>query len=167
MRSAEMLDESFDRRTEFNAQEFIQRGFGVLHGEPHAIVIEFSAEVAHLAEERRFHVSQQVSMEPDGRAVLRMSASGLLEVAAWIASFGGKVRALAPAELVEAVRTLHAGGLAAHAGGASTAADEGPAAGISGKFGRLTSGVKDGSYGGGVESNLPAQLSLRPRNGDA
>jgi predicted DNA-binding transcriptional regulator YafY len=168
MRSAEMLDESFDRRTEFNAQEFVQRGFGVLHGELHAIVIEFSAEVAHLAEERRFHVSQQVSIEADGHAVLRMSASGLPEVAAWVASFGGKVRALAPAELVEAVRALHEGGLAAHAGGAIAADDEqGPAAGISGKLGSLTSGVKDGSYGGGVESNLPAQLSLRPRNGDA
>jgi predicted DNA-binding transcriptional regulator YafY len=152
---AEVLDESFDRRTEFNPQEFTERGFGVLHGEPHAIVLEFSHEVAHLANERRFHVTQDVHVEPDGRAVLRMQAAGLPEVAAWLASFGGKVRALAPPELVTAVRALHERGLAVHAS----------AAGLGGAEGSTTSDVKVVGYGNGVESNQTSHRGASRRNG--
>lgn len=111
---AEVLDESFDRRVEFDPTAFIERGFGMLQGEVHPIRVEFSAEVAHLAHERRWHHTQQVIPTAEGSVVLSMTAAGLPEIAAWIASFGGKVRALAPTALVDAVRELHERGLEAH-----------------------------------------------------
>jgi hypothetical protein len=49
----------------------------------------------------------------DGGVRLTMTAAGLPEVAAWIASFGGKVTAVAPEGLIGAVRALHEGGIAA------------------------------------------------------
>lgn len=117
IRAAKMVDEVFERRQDFDSAQFVARGFGVLHGEQHDFVVEFSAEVAHLARERRWHSSQAVEERADGSAVLRMRAAGLAEVAAWIASFGGKVRAVEPEVLRAAVCELHEAGLRAHSAG--------------------------------------------------
>lgn len=114
VQSAEVLDESFDRRVGFDPNAFIERGFGMLHGDVHAIQVEFSAEVAHLAHERRWHRTQQVTPTAEGSVILSMTAAGLPEIAAWVASFGGKARALTPPVLVQAIRELHERGLEAH-----------------------------------------------------
>lgn len=114
VRSATLLDETFERRTDFDPQSFIDRGFGVFQGDAHAFVVHFDASVAHLTRERMWHPTQEVRDNADGSATLRFTAAGLPEVAAWIASFGGKVRAESPAELVDSVRELHEGGLHAH-----------------------------------------------------
>jgi len=114
VQAAEVLDEPFDRRAGFDSAAFIDRGFGMLHGEAHAIRIEFSVEVAHLASERLWHRTQQVTPAEAGSVVLSMTAAGLPEIAAWVASFGGKARALSPNALVQAVRELHERGLEAH-----------------------------------------------------
>lgn len=111
VQAAEMLDEPFDRRAGFDSAAFIERGFGMLHGETHAISIEFSAEVAHLATERLWHRTQHVTPADEGAVVLSMTAAGLPEIAAWVASFGGKARPLSPPALVQAVRQLHRRGL--------------------------------------------------------
>lgn len=112
--TAEVLDESFDRRSSFDPREFTTRGFGVMHGEQHDVSVEFSPEVAHLARERLWHKTQRLTENPDGSAVLSMTVAGIPEVAAWVASFGGKARAVTPDVLVRAVRELHERGLAAH-----------------------------------------------------
>lgn len=112
--SATLLDETFERRTDFEPQSFIDRGFGVFQGDAHTFVVHFDAEVAHLTRERQWHATQEVRDHADGSATLHFTAAGLPEVAAWIASFGGVVRAQAPAELVDRVRELHEAGLRAH-----------------------------------------------------
>jgi predicted DNA-binding transcriptional regulator YafY len=122
VQSAEVLDEPFERRPGFDSLTFIQRGFGVLQGEPCEVHIEFGPEVAHLAHERLWHPSQQVAPGKQGAVVLNMTVAGLAEVAAWVASFGGRLRALGPESLIRAVRELHQGGLAAHAQGPRKAA---------------------------------------------
>jgi proteasome accessory factor B len=103
----------FDRDPNFDPVRFTELGFGALHGPAFEIVIEFDASVAHLARERRWHATQQIEAMSDGRVRLTMTAAGLPEVAAWIASFGGKVTAVAPEGLIGAVRALHEGGIAA------------------------------------------------------
>jgi predicted DNA-binding transcriptional regulator YafY len=110
---AEVLDEVFDRDPNFDPVRFTELGFGALHGATFEIVIEFDASVAHLARERRWHATQRVDALVDGGVRLTMTAAGLPEVAAWIASFGGKVRAIAPEGLIGAVRAIHEGGIAA------------------------------------------------------
>lgn len=114
IKGAEVIEDEFDRRPEFDAITFTELGFGALHGAQHEVVVEFNAEVAHLAHERRWHATQRVESLEDGRARLTMTAAGLPEIAAWLASFGGKVRAIAPAELVRAVRDVHERGLGAY-----------------------------------------------------
>lgn len=114
VQSATLLDETFERRTDFEPQSFIDRGFGVFQGDAHAFVVHFDASVAHLTRERQWHATQEIRNNHDGSATLHFMAAGLPEVAAWIASFGGVVRAESPAVLVERVRELHEAGLRAH-----------------------------------------------------
>src|SRR5690606_32798663 len=93
---AKVLDKGFERRSDFDPKSFTQRGFGVLHGDVHEVKVEFAPDVAHLAHERQWHSSQRVESADSGAAILTMQVAGLAEVAAWVASFGGKVRALKP-----------------------------------------------------------------------
>lgn len=113
IRRAHLLDECFERRAELDEEEYVQRGFGVMHGAVHEITVHFTPSVAHLARERAWHASQELTELPDGSCDLHMRAAGLPEIAAWVASFGGKVRPVRPPELVSAVRELHREGLEA------------------------------------------------------
>ncbi|MEZ4219622.1 MAG: WYL domain-containing protein [Polyangiaceae bacterium] len=114
IRASEVLDEAFDRDPSFDLEAFTALGLGVFHGSRQRITVRFSPEVAHLPRERSFHGSQTVEPQPDGSVIVHLEAAGLPEIAAWIASFGGKVRALEPPELVSAVRALFRRGLEAH-----------------------------------------------------
>lgn len=114
VRSATLLEETFERRTDFDPQSFIDRGFGVFQGDTHTFVVHFDASVAHLTRERKWHATQEVRDNSDGSATLQFTSAGLPEVAAWIASFGGAVCAESPSELIAKVRELHEAGLRAH-----------------------------------------------------
>ncbi len=114
IRSAELLDDTFERRSDFDPTQYVGGSFGAFHGAAHEVLLRFHADVAHLAHERRGHNSQTVSQWADGSVDVRMTAEGLSEIAAWVASFGGQVRALAPEELRSSVRRLHEAGLQAH-----------------------------------------------------
>ena len=115
IRAVTVLDDTFEPEAEFDLQSYVGRGFRVWHGAIHRIVVEFSPPVAHLPTERRYHRTQKHHQQPDGSCRVTFDAGGLPELAAWVASFGGAVRALQPPELVAIVRDLHHRGLAAHA----------------------------------------------------
>lgn len=109
---AEVTEESFDPDPTFDAADYARRSFGVFHGAVYHFVIDFSAAVAHLVRERRFHHTQRLVDRDDGSVRLIMDAAGLPEVAAWVTGFGGSALPIAPRELVDAVRRLHEEGLA-------------------------------------------------------
>lgn len=115
IKSAVRLEDTFERREDFNPDEYVRRGFGAYHGETHRVLVRFSSEVSHLAHERTWHASQQITRHAHG-ADLEMTVEGIPEVAAWIAGFGGKVQALEPPLLRSRVRELHQAGLDAHHG---------------------------------------------------
>lgn len=115
IRSVAVLDDTFEPEPDFDLQSYVGRGFRVWHGAIHRIVVEFSPPLAHLPTERRYHRTQKLHQQPDGSCRVTFDAAGLPELAAWVASFGGNVRALQPPELVAMVRDLHHHGLAVHA----------------------------------------------------
>jgi predicted DNA-binding transcriptional regulator YafY len=114
IRSVRLTDDTFDPDPSFDASHYIQRGFGVWSGTAESVELWFSADVAHLTQERRYHASQQVETQDDGSAILRMHASGLPHIASWVAGFGGQVVARQPESLVRMVRELHVHGMAAY-----------------------------------------------------
>ncbi len=115
IQKVQLLDESFERRAEFHPEQYTGAGFGVLHGAAQTVVIDFDAEVAHIANEREWHPTADVTALAGGGARLTMHVGGMPEVAAWLAGFGGKARAVAPPSLVECVRALHQAGLQQYA----------------------------------------------------
>jgi predicted DNA-binding transcriptional regulator YafY len=121
---AMVLDETFSADPSFDLDVFVQSGFGVFHDGEWLIEVELDASVAYLAEEHRFHLSQVIEPQPNGAVRISMKAQGLREIAAWVTSFGGKARAIAPKELREEVRRRHEEGLRVH-GTAVTSDDTG------------------------------------------
>jgi predicted DNA-binding transcriptional regulator YafY len=111
-----VLDEPFDPLPDFEPAAYARTAFGVFRGPIHRFIIDFSEEVAHLVRERRYHHTQRATPREAGMR-LTFEAAGLPEVAAWVASFGGHARAVAPGELVEAVRGIHERGLEVHSRG--------------------------------------------------
>lgn len=112
--AAEVLDETFERDPSFSLEEFAQTGFGAFHGPVHDVTIELGPEVAHLARENEYHATQALEELDGGRVLLRMQTAGLPRLAAWVAGFGGKARAVEPPELIGMVRALGDGAAAAH-----------------------------------------------------
>lgn len=112
--AAEVIDETFEKDPRFDLEEYVTAGFGALHGPEHDIAIDLDPEVAHVAREALIHDSQELEEREGGGVRLRLHAGGLPRLAAWVAGFGGKARAVEPPELVDAVRALAAGALGAH-----------------------------------------------------
>lgn len=114
IQAIEVLDEVFERASSFDLEAFTHAGFGVFHDTPQVVVLEFLPEVAYVPRERVLHATQTLTDLPDGRLRLEMTVGGLPELAAWVVSFGGAVRAVAPAALLAEVRRRFEAGLAAH-----------------------------------------------------
>ena len=114
IRSIDILDEDFEPDLGFDARAFTGSGLGAWSGERHRVELEFTASVAHLATERRYHPTQQVTDNGDGGVRVVMHVTGLPHVAAWVASFGSQIIVRAPARLIELVKQIHRSGLAAY-----------------------------------------------------
>lgn len=70
---------------------------------PHEVVVEFSAEKAHLVSSREWHPSQTVTALKNGRVRITFAAPNLAPIVSWILEWGPHARAIAPAALVEEV----------------------------------------------------------------
>jgi len=114
IRRISRTQDRFESDPEFDLQAYVGRGFRVWHGQRRRVVVEFAAEIAHLPQERRYHRTQKLEELADGRVRVTFLAAGLPDLAAWICSFGGRVRAVEPVELVAMIREFHTSGLAAH-----------------------------------------------------
>ena len=67
------------------------------------MVVEFSAEKAHLVSSREWHPTQTITRLPNGRIRLAFSAPSLAPLVSWILEWGPHARAIAPDALVEKV----------------------------------------------------------------
>jgi predicted DNA-binding transcriptional regulator YafY len=70
---------------------------------PHTVIVEFSAEKAHLVSSREWHPTQVISRLPNGRIQLALNAPSLTPLVSWILEWGPHARVVAPAELVQRI----------------------------------------------------------------
>jgi predicted DNA-binding transcriptional regulator YafY len=95
----EVLERTASPPAAFNLQDYANRSFGIYQGEVQEIVLRVAPEAAEDALGWRFHPSQAVEPEADGSVVVRFWATGLLELAWHLFTWGDRVQVVQPQAL--------------------------------------------------------------------
>ncbi|MDB5451862.1 MAG: putative transcriptional regulator [Caulobacteraceae bacterium] len=103
------------RPEDFSLQDYADESFGIFHDDTEDVVLRITSEGADEALRWRFHANQTVEPQADGSVMVRFRASGMLELAWHLFTWGDKVEVLAPdvlrrtlVEQVEIARRTHA-----------------------------------------------------------
>jgi predicted DNA-binding transcriptional regulator YafY len=99
---------------DFSLQDYAARSFGIYQGEVQEIVLQAAPEAAEDALGWRFHPTQALEPQPDGSVIVRFWATGLLELAWHLFTWGDRVRVLAPLALRQVLVTELERALACH-----------------------------------------------------
>jgi predicted DNA-binding transcriptional regulator YafY len=90
----------FERPKDFSVENYFAKSITVMNGtEDHLVRIRFSKMAADHVRDRFWHESQEITAQPDGRLVLALRLSDLLEVERIVLKWGGHAEALEPAAL--------------------------------------------------------------------
>lgn len=99
----------------FSLQDYADQSFGIFHDDTEDVVLRVAPAGAEDALRWRFHANQTVDPQADGSVIVRFRASGMLELAWHLFTWGDKVQVLAPrvlqdtlAEQIEIARRAHA-----------------------------------------------------------
>jgi predicted DNA-binding transcriptional regulator YafY len=96
---------------DFDPVDFIRYSFGPWVGEPKEVVLRFTGVSADYVEGLKVHQTQQQRRRDDGSLELGLRVAPSINLAQWLAGFGGDVLVEKPRELRRWVAELHAGGL--------------------------------------------------------
>ena len=111
----EVLERAASPPPDFNLQDYANRSFGIYQGEVEEIVLRMTPDAADDALGWRFHPSQTVERLDDGSVEVRFWATGLLELAWHLFTWGDRVEILQPPELKRVMATELSRALARHA----------------------------------------------------
>ena len=97
----ELLPERYEIPTDFDPRSILSDAWGIWYteSEPEEVVLRFSREVAHRVRETRWHRSEQVEEQPDGRLIWRARVAASQEMLPWIRGWGSDVEVLEPEKL--------------------------------------------------------------------
>ncbi len=99
-----MIDAAAQRPDKFSLDEYFGNAWGVFRGkESFDVEIEFTKEAAALVTETRWHKTQEVKRQPDGRAILSFQVDGLDEILWWVLGWSGRAKVIQPEKLREMV----------------------------------------------------------------
>ncbi len=99
VQKVELCRERFEVPEDFRADDLTGSGFGLVHEAPMPVRVRFGPEIAYLIQERVWHPSQSVEVQPDGSLELAFQAGGKREILAWLYSFIPHVEVLEPKSL--------------------------------------------------------------------
>jgi len=107
LQKPKVLAETFERPRDFSIESFLLHSLGVFSSqkEPQTVRIRFTAWAAQIVRERAWHASQRLTELEKGCVELELRLSSFVEVERWILSFGAHARVVAPAALVETMRS--------------------------------------------------------------
>lgn len=99
--AARLCEEGFVRPEDFDLQAWANRAFGVFQNDAEfgEIVWRFTPAAAERARGYVFHPDQKQEDQPDGSLIVRFSASGQLEMAWHLYTWGDKVEVISPPTL--------------------------------------------------------------------
>lgn len=105
-----VTQKKFERPPGFVGNDHLKQSFGIwsVAGDysRHEVRVELKNYAAQLAQERRWHPTQEISVKnaKGTRVEICFEVGRLEEVLRWVLSFGSQAKVLAPAELVKMVR---------------------------------------------------------------
>ncbi|WP_411287279.1 WYL domain-containing protein [Phenylobacterium sp.] len=94
--AVEVLDRPAVRPQGFSLQDYADESFGIFHDDVEDVVLRITPAGADEALRWRFHANQSVEPQADGGVLVRFRASGMLELAWHLFTWGDKVRVVAP-----------------------------------------------------------------------
>jgi predicted DNA-binding transcriptional regulator YafY len=92
----EVLETPASAPEDFNLSDYAARSFGIYQGEVDEIVLQVTPEAAEDALGWRFHPTQTLERQADGSVIVRFWATGLLELAWHLFTWGDRVRVVRP-----------------------------------------------------------------------
>jgi predicted DNA-binding transcriptional regulator YafY len=95
----EVTDRPGAKPESFSLQDFADESFGIYHDAVENVVLRILPHGAEDALGWRFHANQSLEPEEDGSVLVRFRASGMLELAWHLFTWGDKVEIQAPARL--------------------------------------------------------------------
>jgi predicted DNA-binding transcriptional regulator YafY len=99
---------------DFDLAAFANTPFAYFEGPPEDVVLRVLPRGMDDFRNYRFHPSQTVEGHPDGGAIVRFRASGMLELAWHLFSWGDKIEIIAPESLREQMVAELRGALGHH-----------------------------------------------------
>lgn len=103
----ELLAEPYTVPADFNPRQFLTDAWGIWYTEeePQEVVLRFSRSVANRVRESRWHESEQLVEEADGRLLWQAQVAEPQEMLPWIRGWGADVEVLGPDHLRETVKS--------------------------------------------------------------
>ena len=86
-----MADRPAARPESFSLQDYADQSFGIFHDDTEDVVLCVTPAGAQDALRWRFHTNQVVELQADGSVSVRFRASGMLELAWHLFTWGDKV----------------------------------------------------------------------------
>jgi predicted DNA-binding transcriptional regulator YafY len=114
IKQLEALDTPAPAPADFDLDAYANRSFGIYQDTVEEVVLRVLPHGAPDALGWRFHPTQALEAQPDGSVVVRFRASGMLELAWHLFSWGDKLDILAPAGLKALMRRELQAALARH-----------------------------------------------------
>jgi predicted DNA-binding transcriptional regulator YafY len=103
LKYVETLDVAAAPPQDFNLQDYANRSFGIYQSDVEEVVLRILPHGAEEALGWRFHPTQTAEQQPDGSVIVKFLASGMLELAWHLFTWGDKVEILGPPSLEQAM----------------------------------------------------------------
>lgn len=91
-----VVDRAASRPEGFSLQDYADQSFGIFHDDTEDVVLRVTPAGAEDALRWRFHANQTVDSQADGAVIVRFRASGMLELAWHLFTWGDRVQVLEP-----------------------------------------------------------------------
>lgn len=114
IRAVKSLKETFQMPKDFSIEDYMASAWEVERGEAVTVRIRFTAAVAPLIRESKWHPTQVLTNEPGGSLIMTVTTGGKHELARWVLGFGGEAVVLEPQEWREEVLRLARGAVRAN-----------------------------------------------------
>lgn len=100
IKTLKVTDKSFEYPKDFNPDERLNEGFGLMSGDKVAVRIWFAEVIKNYIQEREWTTDQKITSNDDGSLLLEMEVPITWELTSWLLSFGFNVKVLSPANYV-------------------------------------------------------------------